>query len=598
MKLTGKLIVFSILAVFTLAGCNKTPAEQPEPPVDKTVPQIIFIQAPDEWDAGETFEIIAQATVEEGSISSVTLFYNDGTEHNVAMTATATADQYSVSLTAPEAVGDKITYYAIADTAEDKRTETETFTLTAAEEGTTINPARRLRLSEIGTYDIYKFIEIYNPSGMSVSLEGVSLWKNGELLWEFDSSKKMWARNYGVLKAKDTSIELSAGAVDLGTTEIGLSGSKSLSVELRLGDQVIDAFANTVNPGVADMIIDDWDGEVEYADKEYCTFIRKKGETYGWYAIAYNPGTKVQGTPGAANGTVGTRLKHQLLAADAEATAPYIANIVINPDSPDEGLTPSKNVLQFSVYSDVHNPSVTVECSLGTAVHVSGTIYRVSPNLSSTAANGKETAITLTAVNDTGTSKEDIKVYAFQEGQEFGSYDKICLNEILTKDGDAIELYNKSDKPVVIGGMRIRKNKDKIFAIPGYMVLRAGGYAVLGCNGKGYTGASALNLGTVSNGISGSKSLLIELRRRKIDNEDNTPNVDYFVNINTTYTRPDKDSPWDMEGASYYQHTFSGAGRHPDGTGSWFILTPATIGSSNASATKGAQFTQSYNQDL
>lgn len=580
MKLSVKLICFA-LPVFALGACGKSPGTGGEP--DSTKPQITFIYAPWESDAGASVEIKAKITVQNGNIASAELRYNDGSDHAVAMTKTSGADEYAAAFTAPAEKDRTVTYYIEAVTDEEVSARSEIISMTTVEEGTSVNDAAaKLRLNEIGTFETSKFIEIYNPTGLAAKLGDITLWKNGELLYEFAASDELASLSYGVLKAKDANF--TASGTVLGTTSTGLSGSKSLSIELRYKGNAIDAFANTVNPGVAQMTIDDWDGDVE---KEGANFIRRKGESTGWYA------TDAAATPGKVNGTAGTQLKHQLLAADAVADKPYITNVVINPDKPTAGLTPTDNVIRFSVYHDVHGAAPTVTSGNGSVTPVSGVVYEVKPSLSGSSA-GTAATITMTASNSQGSYAESVSVLVYPAGQSFGAYGDIRLNEIYTQSSDAIELYNTSDKPVVIAGMRIRKNKDRIFTIPGYMVMKAKGFAVLGCNGKNYTG-DALNLGTVSNGLSGSKSLLIELRKPKEEgDETNSVNIDDFVNIAKSVSAPNKDSAWDTDGL--IEHDFECAGRHPDGSGGWYKLNVPTIGKTNSTATRGSAFTQSYNQ--
>lgn len=579
MKLLLKL-TFLALPALALAACGKSPGTETGDPKN---PEVTFIYAPWEIDAGASVEIKAKITVANGSIASAELRYNDGSDHAIAMTKTSNADEYTGTFTAPAEKDRTVIYYIEAVTNEDVSARSENITLTTVEEGTSVNDAAaKLRINEIGTFETNKFIEIFNPTGLPAKLENITLWKNGELLYEFAASDELAALSYGVLKAKDASFT-SAGTL-LGSTSTGLSGSKSLSVELRYKGNVIDAFANTVNPGIAQMTIDDWDGEVE---KEAANFIRRKGETSGWYA------TDAVATPGKVNATAGTHLKHQLLTVDAVADKPYITSVVINPDNPMTGLTPSENVVWFSVYRDVHSAAPTIVSGNGSVSHVSGVVYEIRPLLSGSAA-GTTTAITLTASNAQGSCEEKVTVLVYPAGQSFGAYDDIRLNEIYTKSDDAIELYNTSDKPVVIAGMRIRKNKDRIFTVPGYMVMKAGGYAVLGCNGKDYDG-DALNLGTVANGLSGSKSLLIELRKPKEEGDDtNSVNIDDFVNIAKSVSNPNKDSAWDTD--NLIEFDFECAGRHPDGSDGWYVLNTPTIGKTNSSATKGLSFTQSFNQ--
>ncbi len=595
MKQLLKLIFFS-LALSAIAACSKDPKQGPDP-VDPKIPRITMLQCPEEWEAGTSVDVIAGVTIEEGSISSVMLYYNDGSEKSAAMSETSNANEYSASFTAPASAGETITYYIKAISAENKTSKSETVTLTTVAES--INPAEKLRLSEIGTSGS-EFIEIYNPTGMIASLDGVSLRKNGEELIAFTSSKELPAKAYGVFRAKESTIAIPISAVDLGATDAGLSGSKSLSVELRYNGDIIDAFANTINPGVSQMTVGDWDGTPE---QEATNFNRPNGVTYGWYATASTATTAA--TPGKENGTVGMRvkLKHQLFKEDAVACPPYIANIKINPDKPATGLTPEDNIIQFSVYYDAYSAAPSVSSTMGTPSKIEGIVWQIKPTLTGS-STGTENTITLTATNATGPYASKITVLGFSAATTFDTYGKIRINEIRTSTKDGIELYNTSSQPVVIGGMRIRKNKDSLFIIPGYMVMKGYGYAVLGCNGKDYstTGTAYLNLGTVANGLSGSKSLLIELRKPKIEGDlTNSTNIDSFVNISTSVASPNKDSTWDID--NFVEKAIGdgqSVGRKPDGTGPWYLFTNTTtsMGASNsASINAGTAFTQTYHQD-
>ena len=78
-----------------------------------------------------------------------------------------------------------------------------------------------------------------------------------------------------------------------------------------------------------------------------------------------------------------------------------------------------------------------------------------------------------------------------------------------------------------------------------------------------------LSLGTSKSGISGSKSLLLEL----VDKEGNR--LDYFVN--TATENPTAEGPWD--GA--INQSFDVAVRIPDGSTYWYIIEEPTPGTTN-----------------
>lgn len=161
----------------------------------------------------------------------------------------------------------------------------------------------------------------------------------------------------------------------------------------------------------------------------------------------------------------------------------------------------------------------------------------------------------------------------------------VCINEVDTEK-DYIELYNPTDEPCDLSGLRIRKNSDgwltdatksRPFAVEEGVTLPAKGYAVLGCKGSTdrYEGVP---LGTSATGLSGSKSLLLEL----VDRQGNR--LDWFVN--SSYDSPRAADAWD----ACAEHVFAVAGRHPDGSGTWCILDEATPGRSNSEARIEARF--------
>ncbi len=156
----------------------------------------------------------------------------------------------------------------------------------------------------------------------------------------------------------------------------------------------------------------------------------------------------------------------------------------------------------------------------------------------------------------------------------------VVINEV-NSDAKYIELFNKSTtENVDLSGWTILKNNEGaisdqsgmgLFVIADGTVLPAGGYAVINCKGAN-NAHNALNLGVSNSGVSGKKSLLLEL----VDN--NGERVDYFVN--SANATPNVADAWD--GA--VEHTFDVVCRVPDG-GDWYVVTTATIGAANASDT-------------
>ena len=141
-----------------------------------------------------------------------------------------------------------------------------------------------------------------------------------------------------------------------------------------------------------------------------------------------------------------------------------------------------------------------------------------------------------------------------------GSELNVVINEVNTS-AKYIELYNKGDKPADISGLTIIKNNEgpisnidgsADFVVADGTTLPAGGFAVIGCKGN-TTVYEGVSLGTSKSGISGSKSLLLEL----VDSDGN--HLDYFVN--TAKEKPTAKDEWD--GAILY--SFDVAMRVGDG---------------------------------
>lgn len=160
----------------------------------------------------------------------------------------------------------------------------------------------------------------------------------------------------------------------------------------------------------------------------------------------------------------------------------------------------------------------------------------------------------------------------------------VVINEV-NADAKYIELYNPSDGTCDLSGLRIRKNNGGFlqnadgsgdFAVADGVLLPPHGYAVLGCKGKRID-CPGVALGVSATGLSGSKSLLLELVDKAGDR------LDWFVN--SAFERPRAVDAWD--GA--VEHAFDVAARHADG-GGWCVAGAATPGVSNDTAPKGAVF--------
>lgn len=161
---------------------------------------------------------------------------------------------------------------------------------------------------------------------------------------------------------------------------------------------------------------------------------------------------------------------------------------------------------------------------------------------------------------------------------------RVVINEVNT-ELKYIELYNPTTQPCDLSGYTIRKNNEGLlqradksgdYVVPAGTMLRGGGYAVLGCKGESFS-TTALDLGVSATGISGSKSLLLEL----LDAEGER--IDYFVN--SAHEQPRAVDAWDAA----VEHNFEVAARMPDG-GAWSVVLNPTTGVSNATAAMSGLF--------
>lgn len=171
-----------------------------------------------------------------------------------------------------------------------------------------------------------------------------------------------------------------------------------------------------------------------------------------------------------------------------------------------------------------------------------------------------------------------------EPGSGNGAATGVVINEV-NADAKYIELYNPSGKACDLSGLRIRKNNGGFlqnvdgsgdFVVDDGVCIPARGYAVVGCKGRAID-CPGVALGVSATGISGSKSLLLELVDKAGER------LDWFVN--SAFERPRAVDAWD--GA--VEHTFDVAARHPDG-GAWYTVGAATSGASNDTAPKGAAF--------
>ena len=160
----------------------------------------------------------------------------------------------------------------------------------------------------------------------------------------------------------------------------------------------------------------------------------------------------------------------------------------------------------------------------------------------------------------------------------------VLFNEV-NADAKYIELYNPAEGDIDLSGYKIFKNNEGFlqnsdktadFVIAEGTILKAGGFAVLGCKGNKIT-HSALDLGVSATGVSGAKSLLLEL----VDKTGKR--VDYFVN--SGFEKPRAVDAWD----DTPEHSFEVAARYPDAT-KWYTAAVATPGASNSLCEPKAPF--------
>ena len=161
----------------------------------------------------------------------------------------------------------------------------------------------------------------------------------------------------------------------------------------------------------------------------------------------------------------------------------------------------------------------------------------------------------------------------------------VFFNEV-NADAKYIELYNPAEGDIDLSGYKIFKNnegylqnsdKTADFVIAEGTILKAGGFAVLGCKGNKIT-HSALDLGVSATGVSGAKSLLLEL----VDKTGKR--VDYFVN--SAFEKPRAVDAWD----DTPEHSFEVAARYPDAA-KWYTAAVPTPGASNSLCEPKAPFT-------
>ena len=101
----------------------------------------------------------------------------------------------------------------------------------------------KVRLNEVCGVVGYKGIELYNGDDKEVSLEGVTIFKNGEELacWTGTADDKIAAKGFFVIKGKKETTNIDAVANSVSTASF--SPTKSLLLELKDADgKVISTF--------------------------------------------------------------------------------------------------------------------------------------------------------------------------------------------------------------------------------------------------------------------------------------------------------------------------------------------------------------------
>ena len=388
-------------------------------------------------------------------------------------------------------------------------------------EGGEDSGSRKIVINEINTDA--KYIELYNTSYYSVDVSGWTFHKNNEGAiadkdgfagYAFPKGTVIPARGYALLNCKGTNNEHTG--VSLGTTATGISGKKSLLLVL-VDDEGnrIDYFVNTAveNPAA----IDKWDGEVEHTF-DVASRVPDGGE---WCVVEV-------ATPAMANNSdIVAEFENTKVDFDKEPEE----------DKGEEGGEEGG--------SEGENPE----------------------------GGEGEGGDDNTEGGDDNTEGDDDN-----NGEEGGDEEiddsllvgRVVINEVNTS-AKYIELFNASTEDVNLGGWTIHKNNEGAisdkdgfgtFSVASGTILPAKGYALLNCKGAN-NAHNGVALGTSNSGVSGKKSLLLEL----IDADGNR--VDYFVNSGNP--TPAAVDAWD--GAVEY--TFDVAARMPNG-GDWWVVDTAT----------------------
>ena len=382
-----------------------------------------------------------------------------------------------------------------------------------------------------------KYIELYNKSLVSVNIGGWTIHKNnegaignesGDGEFVIPEGTVLRAKSYAIINCKNTLNEHSA--LDLGVSSSGVSGKKSLLLELiSSSGKRVDYFVNTAkeNPCISDA----WDGAVEHSFTVAC----RMPDGGDWFV--------------AESATIGNT-------NEGKTTAKF-ENTEVN-------FTPTDD--------DDSNESEGGDDN--------GENGEGGDNNEGGDDNGENGDDNGEGGGDNGEGGGDNGEGEGDDNQEDNNLPvgvgEVVINEVNTS-AKYIELYNKSTtENADLGGWTILKNNEGaisdqsgagLYVIPEGTILPAGGYAVLNCKGAN-NAHNALNLGVSNSGVSGKKSLLLELVNAEGER------VDYFVN--SASATPNVADAWD--GAVEY--TFDIAARVPDG-GEWYVVGSATIGAAN-----------------
>lgn len=568
-------IALVALASVAMVACGKDKVEQP----DKTL-SVRFtnlLHTPFQVTDLDTVVVSVKVTAVNGTVNVVSLgytttLYDDVKDaSHVDMTRVSTGlYEAKIPLQAAQTV---VKYWVEAEGVDldnspfVKQSDFGNYIVAESSEPQPEDPLAKIRINEIATSsETGKFIELYNTSDEAVDITTLELYRNGDYTEPYATffGKTLPAGGYGVFSAKNTSLALPESCVDLGQTDKGLTGSRSLKLELgkSSGLKIYDTFCNTVNP---DTGATDWDDDAaELQGALYARF------TDGWYTAGII-------TAGEANLDPVTKLKHQATASLAVADAPYVSILGFNPTGVAAGAAVE---VYAKVYTDVYSTIKSVKCTInGTSLTLAaGVDDRYSASYTFPAEGSVKATVVATNADSRSTSLDNT-VDVCPAGTVFGTQAEVRMNEIHT-GSKYIEFYNTSENPVNLVGMYIEKNnEDIILFISDNRVIKGHQYAVLACSDKDYSSNDYMYLGSVSNGVSGKKSLCLEWMATIPEKV----RIDSFCNTSDPAPKP-KTSVWDSTTAIEANIEDMAIGRRPDGSVNWYTLSVSSMGLSNNSA--------------